>query len=62
MSRAVYTFAVIAWFLLLIKWGGNLEYADRQAQRNNYCEMVAIYENTKGEMGWPAFKGDCDGN
>jgi hypothetical protein len=27
--------------------------------QNQYCEMVQIYHDSKGEFGWPPFKGEC---
>lgn len=29
---------------------------DREMQRREYCEMVKLYQDTRGEYGWPDFK------
>ena len=29
---------------------------DLEMQRREYCEMVKLYQDTRGEYGWPDFK------
>jgi hypothetical protein len=41
-------------------WISNASYEDEIIAENHYCEMVAIYESSGGENGWPNFKQlDC---
>jgi len=42
-------------FLLFIS-ASALDQPDVKAERE-YCEMVALFQATHGEAGWPAFKG-----
>jgi hypothetical protein len=28
--------------------------------QQQYCEMVDLWDRTNGELGWPAYKGECD--
>jgi hypothetical protein len=39
---------------------GNMEAEDKKAERQHYCEMLDIWNETGGEYGWPPYKGDCD--
>ena len=38
---------------------GNEDYKEAKAQRERYCDMIALYEETDGNAGWPAYDGDC---
>lgn len=63
MHRDTAPIAVLAALILLVvgiglSVGGESE---EQLQRDHYCEMVEIYEQTGGEFGWPAFDGECEG-
>ena len=31
---------------------------DPQMEVDIYCDMVQLYKDTKGEAGWPAYKGE----
>tara|TARA_R110000824_G_scaffold55210_7_gene152229 strand:+ start:7893 stop:8087 length:195 start_codon:yes stop_codon:yes gene_type:complete len=43
-------------------WVSNASYEEAVQAENHYCKMVAIYESSDGEMGWPNFKQlDCNG-
>ena len=33
---------------------------DRNEQREEYCEMVALYKETRGELGWPDYRDAFD--
>lgn len=35
----------------------SLNFSERNHQQELYCEMVGIYKETKGEYGWPDYKG-----
>ena len=32
---------------------------DPQTEVDIYCDMVQLYKDTKGEAGWPAYKGEA---
>jgi len=32
---------------------------DPQTEVDLYCSMVELYKDTKGEAGWPAYKGEA---
>jgi hypothetical protein len=38
----------------------NEEKMSEQIERDHYCDMVEIYDKTKGDYGWPAYDGPCD--
>jgi len=44
-------------FLGMMAVVGNMEAQDRNAERENYCERVAIWDDTSGEYGWPPYDG-----
>lgn len=31
--------------------------SDEQAAQDDYCEMVEIWDRSKGEYGWPPYRG-----
>jgi hypothetical protein len=33
---------------------------DRNEQRQEYCEMVALYQETRGDLGWPDYRAAFD--
>ena len=33
------------------------EVSDEQAAQDEYCEMVDIWDRSKGEYGWPPYRG-----
>jgi hypothetical protein len=38
---------------------GQSDYEDEQAQAEQYCEMVKLWKQTKGQQGWPEYAGPC---
>ncbi|GEM_PF-2698427 len=41
-------------------WVSNGSYSDEIAAQKHYCSMLAIYESSEGQHGWPNFKQlDC---
>jgi len=36
----------------------NMEYQDVKEKERRYCEMVQVFNETNGYMGWPDFDGD----
>jgi len=49
-----------ALFLAMLSSVGNMEAEDRKQERERYCEMLDIWNETNGEYGWPPYKGDCE--
>jgi hypothetical protein len=37
---------------------GQADFEDEQAQAEQYCEMVKLWKQTKGQAGWPAYNGE----
>jgi hypothetical protein len=37
---------------------GQSDFEDEQAQAEQYCEMVKLWKQTKGQQGWPAYNGE----
>jgi hypothetical protein len=37
---------------------GHSDFEDEQAQAEQYCEMVKLWKQTKGQAGWPAYNGE----
>jgi hypothetical protein len=37
---------------------GQSDFGDEQAQAEQYCEMVKLWKQTKGQAGWPAYNGE----
>lgn len=37
---------------------GSMEVETERAQVREYCSMVALWHETKGEAGWPPFNGE----
>ena len=38
---------------------GQSDFEDEQAQAEQYCEMVKLWKQTKGQAGWPEYAGPC---
>ena len=49
-----------ALFLAMLSIVGNMEAEDRKQERERYCEMLDIWNETDGEYGWPPYKGECE--
>lgn len=37
---------------------GQSDMEDEQRQAEQYCEMVKLWKETKGQQGWPAYNGE----
>lgn len=46
--------------LTLIAFGivGQMDAEEQTRQAQQYCEMVKLWKETKGEAGWPAYDGE----
>jgi hypothetical protein len=49
---------IIAGAFFLVAFGivGQADYEEAERQHDEYCEMVKLWKQTKGEAGWPAFR------
>jgi hypothetical protein len=49
---------IIAGAFVLVAFGivGQADYEEAERQHDEYCEMVKLWKQTKGEAGWPAFR------
>ena len=49
---------IIAGAFFLVAFGivGQADYEEAGRQHEEYCEMVKLWKQTKGEAGWPAFR------
>ena len=46
---------VLALLLVVL---GNMEQTDQNDTEVRYCEMVKLYEQTRGQEGWPNYKNE----
>ena len=51
---------ILAGLGLLIAMGivGQSDFEEAERQEAEYCEMVKLWKQTKGQAGWPAFNGE----
>ena len=49
-----------ALFLAMLSIVGNMEAEDKRQERERYCQMLGIWNETDGQYGWPPYKGDCE--
>ena len=51
---------ILAAIGLIIAMGivGQSDFEEEQRQAEQYCEMVKLWKETKGEAGWPAYNGE----
>lgn len=51
---------ILASLGLLIAMGivGQSDFKEAERQQAEYCEMVKLWKQTKGQAGWPAYNGE----
>lgn len=51
---------ILAGLGLLIAMGivGQSDFEEAERQQVEYCEMVKLWKQTKGQAGWPAYNGE----
>ena len=49
-----------ALFLAMLSIVGNMNAEDKKQERERYCEMLDIWNETDGQYGWPPYKGECE--
>ena len=37
---------------------GQSDFEEEQRQQDEYCAMVKLWKQTKGQQGWPAYNGE----
>ena len=47
---------IAIFFIVLMGIVGQMDVEEEQRQDQEYCEMIKLWEETKGQAGWPAFK------
>lgn len=52
--------ATLVLAMLIVAMGvvGQSDYEEEQRQLEQYCEMVQLFKDTRGEAGWPAYDGE----
>ena len=58
MNEIFRTICAILAFLLLFGLAGTMDVQEEERQAEQYCEMVAMYKETNGQQGWPAYDGE----
>jgi len=49
------TLALVAWGML-----GKYDNLEAKKQRDTYCDMIELWDETDGDAGWPPYDGDCE--
>lgn len=57
LKRYQVILAIIA-IIFAMGFVGQNDFEDEQAQAEQYCEMVKLWKQTKGQEGWPAYNGE----
>lgn len=49
---------IFGFIAIIVAFGivGQADYEEAERQHDEYCEMVKLWKQTKGEAGWPAFR------
>lgn len=55
MRNTIATLFVIA-AMLAFAFAGNMDLESEIRNNNLYCEMTALYTESNGQHGWPAYK------
>ena len=45
-------------FIIAMGIVGQSDVEDEKLQAEQYCEMVKLWKQTKGQAGWPAYNGE----
>ena len=57
LGLAVVALALVFTSVILLS---NEDYKDAVQAQSLYCEMVAAWDQSGGEYGWPPFNGECE--
>lgn len=47
---------IAIFFIAMMGIVGQMDVQEEHRQGDEYCSMVKLWEETKGQAGWPAFK------
>jgi hypothetical protein len=47
---------IAIFFIVMMGIVGQMDVEEEQRQDQEYCDMIKLWEETKGQAGWPAFK------
>lgn len=50
---------VLGWVMLVYGVERTMNDDLAQAKNEHYCDMVAIWHITDGDLGWPPYNGEC---
>jgi hypothetical protein len=48
---------VVALVVFAYWWASTVDFAEEQRAESQYCEMVALWDQSRGDLGWPPYKG-----
>ena len=48
----------VAGIITAVGVAGQLDYEEEQRQTAQYCEMLAMWKESGGQSGWPAYDGE----
>lgn len=57
MKRYQAILALVA-ILLLMAFVGSFDAEEEARQQEEYCSMVQLWKESKGQAGWPAYNGE----
>ena len=49
---------IAIFFIVMMGIIGKMDVEEEQRQDQEYCDMVKLWAETKGQAGWPAFKSE----
>jgi hypothetical protein len=51
---------ILAFIGIIIAMGivGQADFEEEQRQADQYCDMVKLWKETRGQAGWPAYNGE----
>ena len=51
---------ILAFIGIIVAMGivGQADFEEEQRQQDEYCEMVKLWKETRGQSGWPAYNGE----
>lgn len=59
MNLKHYQVIILAIFVLVLMGiVGQYDMEEEQRQADQYCEMVKLWKETRGQAGWPAYNGE----
>lgn len=56
--RTIQTVGTLLLLIALFGLAGRGDFEEEQRQADQYCEMVKLWKETRGQAGWPAYDGE----